>query len=216
METNIQTDALKRALAHAESFLNGLNSRPVGSTVDLETLRHLFDGPPPEHGQDPSRVIDDLASAAQNGLLGCAGGRFFAWVIGGALPSALGADWLTTTWDQNAAFFATGPAVSVIEEVAGEWLKSYLDLPAEASFAFTSGCQMAHFTALAAARHSILHARGWNVNQEGLCGAPPIRVLANPNRHHSVDRAVRFLGLGSKFVEYFDVDAGERGRASLS
>lgn len=146
----------------------------------------------------------------EGGLLGSAGGRFFAWVIGGSLPSALAVDWLCATWDQNAALYACGPAASVVEEVAGGWIKEALDLPVEASFAFTSGCQLAHFTCLAAARHALLHRAGWDVGAEGLWGAPPIRVLASEQRHGSVDRALRFLGMGTRHREVLPTDTEGR------
>lgn len=121
----------------------------------------------------------------------------FGWVIGGPLPSALAADWLTSTWDNNAIIYACGPAASLVEKVAGSWVKDVLDLPRDASFAFTTGCQMAHFTSLAAARHAVLRDQGWNAKRDGIIGAPPIRVLANERRRGSIDRAIRYLGLGT-------------------
>src|SRR5262249_47490273 len=142
------------------------------------------------------QVIDDLVKDVEGGILGCAGGRFYAWVIGGALPSALAADWMTATWDQNAALYACGPAAAIVEEVAGSWLKQLLCLPPDAGFALVSGCQMAHTTCLAAARHSLLARRGWDVEQQGLFGAPPIRILSSAERHGSFERSLRLLGLG--------------------
>lgn len=142
-------------------------------------------------------VIDELVRDVDGGLLGSGGGRFFGWVIGGAVPAALAADWLTATWDQNAAMYACGPAAAVIEEITGVWLKELLGLPASASFAFTTGAQMAHVTALAAARHRLLADRGWDVERQGLFQAPPMRVLCGGEQHASIDRAVRMLGLGT-------------------
>lgn len=139
-----------------------------------------------------------------------ASGRFFAWVIGGALPSALAADWLTATWDNNAALHACGPASSVVEDVAGGWVKDLLELPRSASFAFTTGCQMAHVTCLAAARHALLRDQGWNVERDGLAGAPAIRVLATGHRHGSIERALRFLGLGTAALVPLATDADAR------
>ncbi|MFN7963847.1 MAG: pyridoxal-dependent decarboxylase [Thermoanaerobaculia bacterium] len=202
--------ALRRALHHAEEYLSGLEDRPVGAMVGVAELRARLGGPLGAAGMDPERVIDELVAATSGGLLGCAGGRFFAWVIGGALPSALAADWLTSTWDQNAALFACGPAAAVVEEVAGGWLKELLGLPEEASFALTSGCQLAHFTALAAARYAVLRAAGWDVHEAGLYGAPRIRVLAHRERHGSVDRAVRYLGLGRRDLVPLGTDAEGR------
>lgn len=190
--------ALTRAFNHATRYLDGLDDTPVGARLTLEQLRARLGGAVPERGTPPDRVIDDLVAATDGGHNGCAGGRFFAWVIGGALESALAADWLTSTWDQNAALYACSPSAAVAEEIAGDWLKEMLHLPAEASFAFTTGCQLAHITCLIAARHAVLQRAGWDVNDAGLCGAPRIRVITTAERHHSVDRAVRILGLGNR------------------
>ncbi len=159
-----------------------------------------FHAPLPEQPSDPSTVIDDLARNAEGGLLGSAAGRFFGWVIGGTLPVAIAADWLAAAWDQNAASYALSPAEAVIEDVCGAWLKQLLGLPEGASFAFVTGCQMAHVTALAAARHRLLERRGIDVERAGLAGGPPIRVLLSENRHESLLRAVRLLGLGTDCV----------------
>ncbi|MEM7316532.1 MAG: aminotransferase class V-fold PLP-dependent enzyme, partial [Planctomycetota bacterium] len=131
-------------------------------------------------------------------------GRFFAWVIGGSLDSALAADWLTSTWDQNAALFSCSPAAAVVEEVAGEWLKELFDLPRDASFAFTNGCQMAHFTCLAAARRSVLRQVGHDVKEHGLFSAPAISVICGEERHGSVDSALQHLGFGDKQIHGID------------
>lgn len=149
----------------------------------------------------PDQVIEELVAMTEGGLHGSTGGRFFAWVMGGALPAALAADWLTSAWDQNGALYTTAPAAAVIEEVAGEWMLELLDLPRTASFALTTGCQMAHVTGLAAARHAVLTRHGWNVHEDGLHGAPPIRILTSEHRHGSIDRAVRLLGLGSRSLQ---------------
>ncbi|MBP6441013.1 MAG: aspartate aminotransferase family protein, partial [Sphingorhabdus sp.] len=141
-----------------------------------------------------------IAAAAEPGLTGNAGGRFFAWVKGGALPSALAADIMCSAWDQNAVLASTSPAGAVLEEVAGRFLLDALRLPADASYAFVTGCQMAHTTALAAARHAVLEQKGWDVETKGLQGAPVIRVLANAHHHSSVTRALRLLGLGSDCI----------------
>lgn len=188
---------LERTQAHAADFLDGLDARSVTATVDASALRLRLGLPFGDAGIAAEQVIDDLVSATEGGHLGSAGGRFFAWVIGGALPSALAADWLTSTWDNNAALYACGPASAVVEEVAGTWIKDILDLPSSASFAFTTGCQMAHFTCLAAARHALLRDRGWDVERDGLNGAPAIRVLATEHHHGSIKRALRFLGIGT-------------------
>ena len=205
-------EALRRAREHAERFLEGLDDRPVAARASVAELREQLDVGLSDEGVDPVRVIDELAAAVDGGLLGSTGGRFFAWVIGGNLPSSLAADWLTSTWDQNAAMNSTSPAVGVVEEVVGAWLLELLDLPRESSFALTTGCQMAHFTALSVARAQVLRDAGWDVNEDGLCGAPPIRVLTSEHRHASVDRAVRLLGLGNKSMIALETDGDGRIR----
>jgi aromatic-L-amino-acid decarboxylase len=202
--------ALQRAAAHAFAYLDSLESRPVATTASLQDLRARLARPLPDKGLPAAQVIDELAADAEPGILGSQTGRHFAWVIGGGGPAAMAADWLTTVWDQNAGIHACGPAASVVEEIAAEWLKSLFDLPPQTSVGFVTGTQMAHATCLAAARHAVLKARGWDVGREGLAGAPPIRILANPDRHGSVDRAVRFLGLGSDNIQPLALDAEGR------
>lgn len=148
--------ALELAYASSKEWISGSDQRPVNATASHEVLMSRFGGAMPAKGRSADMVISSLVENASDGLLGSAGGRFFAWVMGGGLESALAADWLVSTWDQNAAAYACSPVASVIEEVAGEWMKELLDLPGEASFAFTTGCQMAHMTALAAARFAVL------------------------------------------------------------
>ena len=201
---------LSLAQEHAFAFLKNLDEAPAGATVDVQTLRQQLHKPLADSGLPPERVISELVYDVSGGLLGSAGGRFFGWVIGGAVPAALAADWLTATWDQNAALYATSPAAAVVEEVAGLWLKDILRLPAHASFALVSGCQMAHGTCLAAARHALLAERGWNVEDKGLYGAPPIRILTSAQRHGSFERAVRLLGLGREQVVCLTSDDNDR------
>jgi aromatic-L-amino-acid decarboxylase len=198
--------ALDRAHQHATRWLDGLETRSVASTATLEQLRSRLGVPLTNCGVDPVRVIDELAVATEGGLNGSPSGRFFAWVIGGTLPSAIAADWLTSAWDQNSGMYATAPAAAIAEEVVGGWLLDLLDLPRDASFALVTGCQMAHVTALAAARHALLRDAGWNVELDGLFGAPPIRVLATEQRHHTLDRALRFLGLGERALHLIASD----------
>lgn len=161
---------------------------------------------------DAERVVAELVDDVEGGILGSAGGRFFGWVVGGSLPAALAADWLTAAWDQNAAMYTCAPAAAIAEEVAGEWLKEILGLPAQASFALVSGCQMAHSTCLAAARHALLAKRGWDVERQGLYGAPPIRILSSDQMHGTFERAVRFLGLGREHIIDLPVDSQGRLR----
>jgi glutamate/tyrosine decarboxylase-like PLP-dependent enzyme len=193
-------DTVDIAFAEARRFLNSLATRPVASRGTADEMRALLPAQFPERGMLGNDVVRAIAAAAEPGLTGNAGGRFFAWVKGGALPSALAADIMCSAWDQNAVLASTSPAGAVLEEVAGRFLLDALRLPADASYAFVTGCQMAHTTALAAARHSVLEQKGWDVEAKGLHGAPAIRVLANAHHHSSVTRALRLLGLGSDCI----------------
>ncbi|HJZ61517.1 MAG TPA: pyridoxal-dependent decarboxylase [Miltoncostaeaceae bacterium] len=201
---------LETTAAHAADFLEGLDERPVGVSASPAELHAAIDRPLPEEGTAPEVVLEELVRDCDPGLLGSPTGRFFGFVIGGTLPSAIAADWMTSAWDQNTGIHVCGPSAAVAEEVAGAWLKELLGLPAEASFALVTGCQMAHVTCLAAARNHLLAARGWDVERRGLAGAPAIRVLASPDRHDTVDRAVRLIGLGVDSVE--PVASDETGR----
>jgi glutamate/tyrosine decarboxylase-like PLP-dependent enzyme len=194
----------------ALEYLEGLDRRPVAASTHGAQLRERMESRLANGGLPADQVIAELVHAADPGIVASTGGRFFAWVIGGALPSALAADWLTATWDQNAALAASGPAAGLVEEIAGGWLKEILGLPAEASFAFVTGCQMAHVTCMAAARHALLEKCGWNVEEQGLCGAPRIRILSSDQRHGSFERAVRLLGLGTASVDYLETGADGR------
>lgn len=204
--------ALQRAAEHAFRFLDGLADRPVATTASLDELRARLGRPLADAGVSAVQVIDELVADVDAGILGSQGGRFFGWVIGGGAPAAMAADWLTTVWDQNAGIYACGPAASVVEDVVAGWLKEIFDLPAETSVGFVTGTQMGHMTCLAAARHAVLRNRGWDVERKGLAGAPPIRVLANAERHGSVDRAVRFVGIGTDAIQPLATDDAGRVR----
>jgi aromatic-L-amino-acid decarboxylase len=199
-----------RALLHrvaddAGEWLDALGERPVrpdrtpGEMIVTATL-----------AAEPTAVDDviaDLVREATPGLMAMGSPRFFGFVIGGAHPAGLAADWLVSAWDQNAGMAAVTPAVAALEDVAGTWALDLLGLPADASFAFVTGCQMAHVTALAAARHRVLAAAGHDVERDGLAGAPAIRVLSGEERHVTLDRALRFLGIGTAALEPVAVDA---------
>ncbi len=198
--------ALNVAFDRAVSHLEHLDETSVAATSDAASLREKLDKPLAQHGLPAQQVVEELARDVQGGLLGSAGGRFFGWVIGGALPAAVAADWLTSSWQQNAGLYACAPAAAIVEETVGRWLKEVLGLPQQASFALVTGCQMAHVTCLAAARHALLKQHGWDVEKQGLYGAPPIRILTSTERHGSFERAVRLLGLGANSVKLLAVD----------
>jgi glutamate/tyrosine decarboxylase-like PLP-dependent enzyme len=194
-------DTLDIAFAEARRYLASLDTRPVASRGTPAEMRSPLPTQFPEHGIPACDVVRAIAAAAEPGLTASAGGRFFAWVKGGSLPAALAADIMCSAWDQNAVLASTSPAGAVLEEVAGQFLLEALRLPTDASYAFVTGCQMAHVTSLAAARHAVLARKGWDVEANGLQGAPVIRVLANAHHHSSVTRALRLLGLGSECIE---------------
>src|SRR5262245_33887938 len=170
-------NVLAAAANHAARYLEEMSSRPIAATASFAELRRRLGKALPETGVDAATVIDELVRDTDGGLIGSTNGRFFGWVIGGTLPVAIAADWLTSTWDQNAASNLTAPAEAVVEDVCGEWMKELLGLPKASSFAFVTGCQMAHTTALAAARHKLLRDRGWDVEAAGLAGAPQLRIF---------------------------------------
>jgi glutamate/tyrosine decarboxylase-like PLP-dependent enzyme len=155
-------------------------------------------------------VIEDLARDVEPGLVASAGPRYFGFVIGGALPVAVAADWLTSVWDQNGGGYVASPALSVAEEVAAGWVRDLLGLPADCGVGFVTGCQMAHFTCLAAARHAVLRDAGWDVEAQGLQGGPPLRVIASEQAHVTVAVACRMLGLGAERLRLVPTD--DQGR----
>jgi len=194
----------------AASYLEGISDGAVGWSVGVEELRSSLGGPVPELPVDALQVVAELAACVEPGLVSSPGGRYFGFVIGGAAPAALAADWLTSAWDQNAGLYVCGPSAAVVEEVAGAWTADLLGLPADVSFGFVTGCQMAHVTGLAAARYRVLADRGWDVNDQGLIGAPRVRIFAGAERHVTIDRALRLLGFGAASI--VSVAADGQGR----
>jgi glutamate/tyrosine decarboxylase-like PLP-dependent enzyme len=201
---------LSRARAHAGAFLKGLPQRFVGARAGRDEMMAALDAPLSQHGEEAAAVLDLLAGQAERGASGCAAPRYFGFVIGGSLPVALGADWLVSTWDQNAGIHVISPLAAALEEIAARWLLALLDLPRESGVGFVTGCQMAHFTCLAAARHGVLRTAGWDVEADGLHGAPRIHVVASGEAHVTVDVALRYLGLGTRALVH--VEADEQGR----
>ena len=201
---------LKRAASLGIEYVESVPGRAVGPAATVEELRATLDLALPAGPTDEMQVLEALARDVDPGLAQMGSGRYFGFVIGGALPVALAADWLTSAWDQNAGLALPTPAAAVVEEVAGRWLKDLLGIPPEASFALVTGCQMAHATALAAARNHVLAQVGHDVESAGLAGAPPIRVVAGAKRHGTIDRALRLLGLGTGCVRVVRADSQGR------
>jgi glutamate/tyrosine decarboxylase-like PLP-dependent enzyme len=201
---------LRRTTDLALEYLGTVSDRPVGEQASLHELRaalhvDLNDAPLPA-----LQVIEELAAAAVPGLVTSQSPRYFGFVIGGSLDSATAADWLTSAWDQNGGGYPAGPSAAVAEEAACAWLLDLLGLPAHSGVGLTTGCQMAHFTCLAAARHRLLAQAGWDVEGDGLFGAPAIRVLVPATAHTTVFAALRMLGLGSRRVELVAADGQGR------
>jgi glutamate/tyrosine decarboxylase-like PLP-dependent enzyme len=205
---------LSRTAALAEQFLASLRERPVGATATREALAARLGGALPAQGQAPLEVVEGLAAAAQDGgLIASAGPRYFGFVIGGSVPAALAADWLVSTWDQDAGLYACGPAAAVVEDVAAGWLIDLFGLPASCSVGFVTGGQMANFTGIAAGRHAVLARAGYDVEEDGLRGAPPVHVVVGAEAHVTILTALRLLGLGSRRAVRVPADGQGRMKA---
>jgi glutamate/tyrosine decarboxylase-like PLP-dependent enzyme len=207
-------DDLFRATAdYASQFHETLSDRPVGAQASFEEVVDSLGGPLPEDGREDVEVVSELIAAAEPGLVGSQTGRYFGFVFGSALPASVAADWVATAWDQNAFSVVTSPAAAAAEQVAGGWIAELLGLPAGVSTGFVTGAQGANTTALAAARQHVLAQAGWDVSGDGLQGGPPIRVLAGAERHVTIDRSLRLLGLGTARLEVLPTDDQGRLRA---
>jgi glutamate/tyrosine decarboxylase-like PLP-dependent enzyme len=189
-------ESLSRAHEHVRRWLASIDERPVGPRVTVSDLLGGLGGPLPERGLDPADVVDELATRADPGLMAIGSGRFFGWVMGGTLPAGLAADWMVSGWDQNAGMRYSTPATAALEETAARWLLELLGLPDGSDVGFVTGATMSNFTCLAAARHAVLSKAGWDVERDGLTGAPRIHILVGAERHDTVDLALRYLGLG--------------------
>jgi glutamate/tyrosine decarboxylase-like PLP-dependent enzyme len=201
-------DLLRWTAEQAIAWREGLTERHVGAapSVTPASLRDALGGPLPQHGSDARSVIDDLVRAADPGLVAMSGPRYHGFVIGGSVPAALAADWLTSAWDQNAGGYLVTPAAAIVEEVAGSWLLELLGLPPGCSVGFTTGATTASTTSLAAARHAVLRNVGWDVEEQGLQGAPDVRVMVGADVHLSVLMALRYLGFGRARPERVPTD----------
>jgi glutamate/tyrosine decarboxylase-like PLP-dependent enzyme len=207
-----ERELLRRTAELAADFLDTLDERPVFPRDAVEEIAEALGGPLPSSPSDPLEVVDLMAREIERGVVATAGSRYFGYVIGGALPATVAADWLTTVWDQCAGLGALGPSASVVEVIVGDWLREIFGLPADSSFAITTGCQMAHVTALAAARHRVLATRDWDVRERGMADSPAISVVVGRYRHVTVDRALRLVGIGSAQLVVVDADGAGRMR----
>ena len=192
-----ERELLARTAGIAADYLESLGTRPVGPSRSYREMHANLDGPVPDDPLEPAAVVDEMARLLDPGITAMGSGRFFGFVIGGALPAAVAADWLVSAWDQNTGLAEPTPATCALEAVAGRWVIELLGLPSDSSFAFVTGCQMAHVTCLAAARHAVYERAGWDLPVRGLAGAPPLRVVVGGQRHVTVTRALRLLGIGA-------------------
>ncbi|MFM8533211.1 MAG: pyridoxal phosphate-dependent decarboxylase family protein [Acidimicrobiia bacterium] len=208
-------DVLETAHKIAATYLDGVKHRHVGAQATHEQLRAALGGPLPRTGSDPAAVLEQLAAQADRGLSASAGPRYFGFVVGGAVPVSVGADWIATSWDQNAGVYVAGPAAAVVEDITAGWILEMLSLPPRSSIGFVTGAHMANFTCLAAARHDVLRRAGWDVEAKGLQHAPKVRVIAGGEVHISAVGALRYLGFGTEEVELIPVDDQGRMRADL-
>lgn len=200
------TDAARRSAR----YLSSLNDRRVApAPEDIEKLRGFF-GPLQEDSLDPITVLEELDQLGSPATVASAGGRYFGFVIGGSLPAALASSYLAAAWDQNAGAEVMSPVASALEKVCREWLVALLGLPSETQVGFVTGATMANFSGLAAARHSVLEGQGWEVEADGLFGAPPVSVIVGDEVHESLLKALRMLGLGGERVVRVPVDGQGR------
>jgi glutamate/tyrosine decarboxylase-like PLP-dependent enzyme len=212
-------DALRRTAERVADYRSRVGDRPVAPKFDCERLRAALGGELPAEGTDSDAVIDQLVAAVEPALTASVGPRYFGFVVGGALESATRADMLTTGWDQMAFNAASSPVAALVEEVTGGWLKEAFGLPGDASFGFVTGAQGANTVGLAAARHRVLARAGWDVEARGLAASPGVRVVAGEERHATIDRSLRLLGIGAGAVEAVEagpngaIDIGALGRA---
>jgi glutamate/tyrosine decarboxylase-like PLP-dependent enzyme len=207
-------DVFRRAAEHAARFRERISEVPQRPEVSCLAALEGFREPLPEEGSAGPKLIDELAMKAEPGLHAMTGPRFFGWVIGGSHPVGVAADWMTSAWGQNAGNHHASPAAAAAEAVAADWLLELLDLPRESSLGFVTGATVANFVCLAAARGAVLRRVGWDVEAEGLFGAPPVTVMIGDDAHTTVFSALQFLGFGHHRV--IRVKTDEMGRIAAS
>ena len=203
---------LEKAAGHTRRYLAEIGDRPVGATAGDDELHRRLGGPLAQTGRSASEVLDELAAAARDGTVATQGPRYFGFVVGGSLPVATAADWLVSGWDQNSGLHILSPLNAVVEQVAGDWIREIVGLPGSWSVGYVTGGSMANFTALAAARRHTQLAAGWDVEADGLYGAPPIRFLVSEDAHYSISTSLRMLGLGVNSMRAIRADRQGRMR----
>jgi glutamate/tyrosine decarboxylase-like PLP-dependent enzyme len=208
-----RTALLHHTASLATHYLETIADRHVGSLATAEELRQQLGVPLSDAGEPDTVVIDALAMAGALGTVATQGPRYHGFVVGGSVPAATAADWLVSAWDQNAGVFVLSPVVSVVEDITAGWLKDLAGLPAGWSTGFVTGCQAANFTGLATARQHLLAQAGWDVEANGLFGAPWVHVVCSEESHYTIFNALKLLGLGAERVTRVAADAQGRMRA---
>ena len=206
-------DVLNRAHEIASRFLDDVATRHVGGRATRQSLIDALGGPLPQGPTDPLTVLEELVENADPGIVASTGPRYFGFVTGGAVPVTVAADWLGSAWDQNACLYVLSPAIAVMEDIVAGWILELLDFPRQSGVGFVTGCHLANFTCLAAARHEVLRREGWNVETQGLQRAPRVRVIVGDEAHITAIGALRYLGFGSEELEAIPVDGQGRMRA---
>jgi glutamate/tyrosine decarboxylase-like PLP-dependent enzyme len=206
------TPLLDLAHARARHWLDHVATRPVGARATRAHLLSALGGPLPAQGADACGVLDALCRGVEPGLVSTVGPRYFGFVTGGAVPVTVATEWLASAWDQNGAIYVMSPAAAVVEDIVSAWLLELLGLPASASVGFVTGCHMANFTCLAAARHEVLRRHGWDVEVQGLQQAPALTVVVGGEVHVSITGALRMLGIGTRELRVAEADGQGRMR----
>ncbi len=206
-------ELLLSAALRGVTYMDSVAARHVGGTSDPASLRAALGGPLPVAATPDERVIAELARHVDAGLVATTGPRYFGFVTGGALPVTVAAEWLGSVWDQNGALYVMAPAVAVMEDVVAGWVLELLGLPAKATVGFVTGCHMANFTCLAAARHEVLRRAAWDVERDGLQRAPRVTVVVGDEVHISTTGSLRMLGFGTADLVRVPVDGQGRMRA---
>ncbi|TLZ27039.1 MAG: aspartate aminotransferase family protein [Gammaproteobacteria bacterium] len=206
------SDLLDEASRRARHYLAALDARAVAPSPQALAALARFDGPLPEHTSSAMEVLAELDEFGSPATMASAGGRFFGFVIGGSLPVTVAASWLASAWDQNGGLVVSSPINARLEEVALDWVKGLFQLPADSAGGFVTSATAANFCALAAARHALLERAGWDVEAQGLFGAPPITVVVGEEVHASVQKALSMAGLGRERVVSVPCDAQGRMR----
>jgi glutamate/tyrosine decarboxylase-like PLP-dependent enzyme len=204
---------LDQVARRANRYLDDVQTRSVAPTSHALSRLDELDGDLGSAPVDPSAVLALLDDVGSPATVASTGPRYFGFVIGGSLPAGLAASWLASTWDQNAGLVAASPVAARVEEIALKWSLDVLGLPATAAGAFVTGATMANFTGLAAARHAVLAGVGWDVEQDGLIGAPPVTVIVGAEAHATLHKSLALLGFGRRTVVTVPTDGQGRMRA---